>query len=229
MKQQSVLIVEDEEDLADLLKDYLVASEYDAHIISDGSLVEDHFDTHGADLILLDIQLPNKNGLDICKAIRTKSEVPIVFVTARIEEIDRLIGLEIGADDYICKPFSPREVVARVKTILRRVEKPATESDDESIITLNKDTLFLHIGDEQIELTKTESNLFELLFSAPGKIFSREQILEHIYSDYRVVSSRTVDSHIKKLRKKIAQAYPSEEIIVSIYGVGYKYEPPTQD
>ncbi len=225
--KKHILIVEDEPDLASLIQDYLVASNYSNHIISRGGHVIDYIKQQPVDLILLDVQLPEVNGFDLCKEIRGMSNVPIIFITARVEEVDRLLGLELGGDDYLCKPFSPKELIARIKTILRRINIQKTNSHQESHIVLDEERLTLQIYTNEIELTKTEANLFKLLFDAPGKIFSREKILDSIYTDYRVVSNRTVDSHIKKLRKKIHEAYPEKELILSIYGVGYKFENPT--
>ena len=224
-KQPHVLIVEDEADLAHLLADYVSASGFTFKIFHSGEHVIEYCQEHTPDLMLLDIQLPVLNGFEICKELRTFSDLPVVFITSRVDESERLKGLELGADDYICKPFSPKEVVARIKAILRRANKSTVEHQHN--IFLDEDKLLLSIYSNKVELTKTEANLFSLLYNEPGKIFGREQIVDKIYSDYRVVSNRTVDSHIKKLRKKIVDAYPEKELIVSIYGVGYKYEDPS--
>lgn len=221
-EKKHILVVEDEVDLANLVKDYLQASEFTAEIFHSGIAVTDYVKAHTVDLILLDIQLPGKNGLDLCREIREFSNVPIFFITARIEEVDRLLGLELGADDYICKPFSPREVVARAKSLFRRLSPPATQDLD---IQLDEERLILNLNGHKIELTKVEAALFNLLFASPGKIYSRSKIVDSIYSDYRIVSDRTVDSHIKKLRKKIAAVFDEKELIISIYGAGYKFEP----
>lgn len=222
-----ILIVEDEPDLANLLNDYVAAAGYSTHIIMHGEKVEPWVDEHQPDLIVLDLMLPGKNGLDICKDIRSKSQVPIIMTTAKVEEIDRLLGLELGADDYICKPYSPREVVARVKTVLRRfdITHQKIETPDGMSVDINPDKLHLSINGTSVELTQIELNLFKLLYDEPGKIFSRQHILDNIYQDYRIVSDRTVDSHIKKLRKKLNDAIPNNDLIKSIYGVGYKFEP----
>ena len=224
-----ILIVEDQIDLASLIQDYLMASDYTSEIISRGGQVLQYIQNHHVDLLLLDVQLPEINGFELCKQIRETSDLPIIFITARVEEVDRLLGLELGGDDYLCKPFSPKELIARIKTILRRIsiQSHHVAAEETKGIILDEDRLILSIFSSKIELTKTEANLFKLLFDSPGKIFSREKILDSIYSDYRVVSNRTVDSHIKKLRKKIYEAYPKKELILSIYGVGYKFEPPT--
>ncbi len=226
-EQKAVLIVEDEPDLAGLLEQYISNAGYPTKVIGDGAAVEPWLAQHDAQLIVLDLMLPGKSGLDICKAIRQHSAVPIIITTAKVEEIDRLLGLELGADDYICKPYSPREVVARIKTVLRRVNgEPSgvVEQPQEALITIDPERLSIRLADNSVELTQIELNLFTLLYSEPGRIFSRQHILDNIYHDYRIVSDRTVDSHIKKLRKKLHDAAPALDLIKSIYGVGYKFE-----
>ncbi len=220
-----ILIVEDEPDLAQLVQDYLSAAEFDSHIIAKGDEVEPWLESNNVDLILLDLMLPGKSGLDICKDIRNHSEkqqIPIIMVTAKVEEIDRLLGLELGADDYVCKPCSPREIVARVKAVLRRMQ--STPQVQRSGVELNDDSQQVTVDGQTAELTTIEYSLLKLLYSEPGKIFSRQFIMDNIYSDYRVVSDRTVDSHVKKLRKKLQDLSPEKEVIHSVYGAGYKYE-----
>jgi len=165
--------------------------------------------------------LPGKDGITVCKELRQFSNIPIVMVTARIEEVDRLLGLELGADDYICKPFSPREVVARVKAILRRVSNNNQSADN--TIMMNEETLQTSISGHQIELTAIEFRLLHTMVKRPGRIFSRAQLLDNLYDDSRIVSDRTIDSHIKKLRKKIAN-HIEQEVVHSIYSVGYKFQ-----
>ena len=167
--------------------------------------------------------LPGKNGLDVCKALRAAgSRAAIVMVTARVEEIDRLLGLELGADDYICKPFSPREVVARVKAVLRRTHGAATAVEND--LVLDDAGWRATLGGRDLGLTAVEYQLLKVLAARPGRIFSREQLMDAMYRDARVVSDRTVDSHIKKLRRKVSEVSPEREIIHSVYGVGYKFE-----
>ena len=225
--KNTILIIEDEPDLANLLKEYLNTDGYNTHVINDGLAAQAWIDENQPSLIVLDLMLPGKNGLEICKDVRKNSAVPIIMTTAKVEEIDRLLGLELGADDYICKPYSPREVVARVKTVLRRLDVNQDSQNQNAALTilLDADSLNISINKATIELTKIELNLFKLLYDEPGKIFSRQQILDNIYHDYRIVSDRTVDSHIKKLRKKLNDVAPNSDIIKSIYGMGYKFEP----
>lgn len=221
---ERLLVVEDEVKLAGLLRDYLVQEGYDVAVLHRGDEVEEWVRAHGADLVLLDLMLPGKNGLDICKALRaSSSDIAIIMVTARVEEIDRLLGLELGADDYICKPFSPREVVARVKAVLRR-GKRGEATPQQTGLVLDDAGYKATIGGKDLGLTAVEYQLLKVLVSQPGRIYSRDQLMDAMYRDERVVSDRTVDSHVKKIRKKISDVLPDREIIHSVYGVGYKYE-----
>lgn len=217
-----ILVVEDEIKIAELLKDYLLQANFTPWLLHEGTDVVQQVKANMPDLILLDLMLPGKDGMSICKEIRAFSNVPILMVTAKVEEIDRLIGLELGADDYICKPFSPREVIARIKTVLRRSSQTENVSQDKGF-NLSEDTYQLTFQDETITLTAIEFNILKVLTKEPGRIFSRGQLIDHIYQDHRVVSERTVDSHIKKLRKKLHEAHPEIDIIQSVYSVGYKF------
>ncbi|BHH86047.1 response regulator [Desulforhopalus sp. 52FAK] len=219
--KQKILIVEDEKRLADLHRDYLQKSGYETEWLEDGDEVVAWVKQNSPDLILLDLMLPGKDGLDICKELRSFSSVSIIMVTARVEEIDRLLGLEFGADDYICKPFSPREVVARVKAVLRRGQ-PMGSTDE--LLALDEDCYLATIKGKKLDLTAVEFQLLSILAGRPGQIFSRDQLMERIYNDERIVCDRTIDSHIKKLRKKIAMVAPGLDLIRSVYSVGYKYE-----
>jgi two-component system response regulator BaeR len=217
-----ILVVEDEPKLASLLADYLRASSFEPHCLENGMDVVPWVREHGPDLILLDLMLPGRDGVEICADIRTFSTVPIIMVTARIEEIDRLLGLEIGADDYICKPFSPREVVARVKAVLRRTQGGQTL--EESGLTLDENRWRATLKGRDLGLTAVEFKLLQFLAANPGRIFERQQLMDRIYPDERVVSERTIDSHIKKLRKKLQTADPKASLIHAVYSVGYKFE-----
>jgi two-component system response regulator BaeR len=217
-----VLVVEDEQKIAGLLRDYLAQEGYETHVLDRGDEVEAWMRANGADVVLLDVMLPGKSGLEVCKALRTFSDASIIMVTARVEEIDRLLGLELGADDYICKPFSPREVVARVKAQLRRAKRQGAPVD--AGLVLDEAGYRASIGGRDLGLTAVEFQLLKVLAARPGRIFSRDQLIDAMYRDERVVADRTVDSHVKKLRKKIADVLPDREIIHSVYSVGYKYE-----
>ncbi len=218
----TVLIVEDEQKLAELLRDYLHKAGFETCCLGDGGDVVPWMRERMPDLVLLDLMLPGRDGLEVCKEIRTFSSVPIIMVTARIEEIDRLLGLELGADDYICKPFSPREVVARVKTVLRRTGGGLTIHAEG--LVLDEPRLQAKLNGHDLELTAVEFKLLQFLVANHGRIYGRQQLMDRIYADQRIVSDRTIDSHIKKLRRKIEDAQPGAEIIHSVYGVGYKFE-----
>ncbi len=217
-----ILVVEDEPKLASLLADYLRASSFEPHCLENGMDVVPWVREHRPELVLLDLMLPGRDGMEICADIRTFSTVPIIMVTARIEEIDRLLGLEIGADDYICKPFSPREVVARVKAVLRRTQGGQTL--EASGLTLDEHRWRATLNGRDLGLTAVEFKLLQFLAANPGRIFGRQQLMDRIYPDERVVSERTIDSHIKKLRKKLQTADPKANLIHAVYSVGYKFE-----
>jgi two-component system response regulator BaeR len=225
---KQIVIVEDEVGLAELLRDYLKDAGYDTFMLHEGTGVVAWVREHAPDMILLDLMLPGKNGLDICKEIRAFSNVPIIMTTARVEEIDRLLGLELGADDYVCKPYSPREVVARVKTVLRRVVPVNSETAaSQAGIVLDEARFLVMIrGVPMEDLTPVEFRLFKTLLAQPGRVFSRDRLIDSLYTDQRVVSDRTVDTHVKNLRRKLEARLPGQEIIHSIYGVGYKLELP---
>jgi two-component system response regulator BaeR len=216
-----ILIVEDEPKLAALLADYLRASGYEPQILADGREVVPAVRAAPPDLILLDLMLPGRDGLEVCRELRTFTTVPIVMVTARVEEVDRLLGLELGADDYICKPFSPREVVARVRAILRRVGRGVVPIAALGL-TIDETHYRAEFQGLALDLTPVEFRLLKTLAASPGRVYSRQQLLDNLYADHRVVTDRTVDSHIKNLRRKLQQAHPEQDPIQSIYGVGYK-------
>ena len=221
----TILLVEDEPRVAQLLNDYLHQAGFVTHHLADGSTVEAWVRQHQPDLVVLDLMLPGKDGMAICRALRVFSAVPIIMLTARVEEIDRVLGLEFGADDYICKPFSPREVVARVKAVLRRSEQ-APASVPSGGIQLDEARYVAQLDGQNLDLTAVEFQLLNLMFKKPGQLFSRRQLMDSLYADQRIVADRTIDSHIKKLRKKIARVNATREFIHSVYGVGYKYEMP---
>jgi two-component system response regulator BaeR len=219
----TVLIVEDEPKIASLLADYLRArGGFRTQILERGDLVLQHFRKERPDLILLDLMLPGLEGIEVCKQIRAESTVPIIMVTARVEEIDRLLGLELGADDYICKPFSPREVVARVKAVLRRSD-PEYFRSERGGLEIDNDRFIARYMGRVLHLTPVEFALLKSLSTYPGRVFSRDQLMNEMYTDYRVVSDRAVDTHIKNLRKKLKKAADGKEMIESVYGLGYRF------
>lgn len=221
-----ILIVEDEEKLASIMADYLQQAGYQTSILFDGFEVISTVKNNKIDLVLLDIMLPVKDGLTLCRELREFSDIAIIMLTAKVEEIDRLLGLELGADDYICKPYSPREVVARVKTILRRMspheQRRLSGENSDNILMLDSDTYQAKIYQQVVELTAIEFNLLKILSNKPGRIYSRAQLIDLVYQDHRVVSERTIDSHINKLRKKLNEIQTDKELVQSVYSVGYK-------
>lgn len=226
--QRTALIIEDEPKLATLLSDYLTQSNYLSHCLYEGTGAVAWIKQNSPDVVLLDLMLPGESGLDVCREIRTFSKVPIIILTARIEEIDRLIGLELGADDYMCKPYSPREVIARINAIFRRME---FSEEEQSAPQQNYRGIFIDekrfkclVGDEEIELTPVEMRLLTRMLQNPGQVFNRDQLTEYIYPDKRIVSDRTINSHIKNLRAKLNGTEQLGDLIHSIYGVGYKLE-----
>lgn len=218
-----ILIVEDELKLANLLKDYLVASEFDCDIVLRGDEAMAAFSANNYQFVLLDLMLPGIDGLTLCRQIRQVSAVPIIILTAKVEEIDRLLGLELGADDYICKPYSPREVVARVKAVLRRVVGHDIEPVNSEIM-IEQEKMRVSWQGSDLQFTAIEFNLFSVMYHSPSRIYNRDQLMQAMYQDNRVVSPRSIDSHIKKLRKKINVVTNNQDWVKSVYGVGYKFE-----
>jgi len=218
-----ILIVEDEQKIAALLHDYLEKAGYSTSILSRGDQVLAWLKRNPPNLMLLDIMLPGMDGIEICREARKFSTVPIIMITAKVEEVDRLIGLEIGADDYICKPFSPREVVARVKAVLRRTHpEPAGKQLTVGPLVLDESTYQAKIGGSDLELTPSEFRLLQVFMSQPARVFSRDELLVRAQGYDCEGYDRTIDSHIKNLRKKIAIHLPDQEVINTVYGVGYK-------
>ncbi|MBT8047677.1 MAG: response regulator [Xanthomonadales bacterium] len=219
-----ILIVEDEPKIAALLEDYLRdIGGFATQTVDRGDRVLNQIRSHPPDLVLLDLMLPGLDGIEVCKQLRAESTVPIIMVTARVDEIDRLLGLELGADDYICKPFSPREVVARVKAVLRRSEISA-DSDESGGVEIDEEKFSARYGGNDLGLTPVEFALLKMLSANPGRVFSRDQLMNGMYPDYRVVSDRAVDTHVKNLRRKLQHAAGGKDIIRSVYGLGYRFE-----
>lgn len=223
----TILVVEDEHTIAEILADYLRQAGFRPLHMDDGAQALQHVRHDPPDLILLDVMLPGLDGLAMCREIRKFSRVPVIMVSARAEEEDRLVGLELGADDYVCKPFSPREVVARVISVLRRTSpQPAPESKPlpRPVILINDDSQRITINGQYLDLTPTQFRLLRLLASHPGRVYSRSQILDLAYDQDQDVSDRIIDTHIKNIRRKIAAILPDIEAIHAVYGVGYRFE-----
>lgn len=213
-----ILIIEDEAALAAVLHDYLQQAGMETKIIAEGHGAAAEILSGHHDLVLLDLMLPGKDGLVICREVRQSSDIPIIMLTARVEEIDRLLGLELGADDYLCKPYSPREVIARIKTIFRRIDRPAT-----AVVPGRRLVMDAERWTATLELTTREFRLLEALHARPGRVFSRAQLLDQTFPDDADVIDRTIDSHVKNIRSKIKNM-SGWELIRSVYGVGYAFD-----
>lgn len=229
MKNNTVFIVDDEPKITQIIEDFLRAEGFDTEVLHDGEHAVEKILGSDPALVILDLMLPNKDGLTICKEIRQESIVPIIMLTARVDEIDRLLGLNLGADDYVCKPFSAREIVARVKAILRRVEHLKETKTDSGLsyknISIDLDRYQCKVSGQIVNFTPVEFRLLAALVERPGTVMSRDKLMNKCYEDERVVSDRTIDSHMKNLRSKLNEAIGADEqILHSVYGVGYKVE-----
>lgn len=233
-----ILVVEDEPKLAALLADYLRAAGMEPVTVHDGAGALPAFTQHQPALVLLDLNLPGLDGVSVCRALRATSTVPVIMMTARVDEVDRLLGLDAGADDYICKPYSPREVVARVKAQLRRagwaqagaVAAPVDRTEAgtaDPALDIDLHHWRVRVNDEPLDLTPAEVRLLHALHAAPGRVFSRQQLLDHLHDDGRAVTDRVIDSHVRNLRRKLAGASAGNDPIRSVYGVGYAFEWPS--
>ena len=234
LKPPRVLIVEDEPDIASVLADYLRLEHCETQVVHDGLAAMQMILGNPPDLVLLDLMLPGLDGLGILRNMRAQeprqAPIPIIMITARVEEVDRLIGLNLGADDYICKPFSPREVVARVKAVLRRT-RPGTAGEPASADVTHSLPAVLEpwlspAGTPPSSFTRKETQLLQILARQPGRVFSRGQLLACVYADELDANERAVDSHIKNLRRKMAALLSGHEWIRSVYGVGFCLEIP---
>lgn len=225
--QQTVLVVEDEEDIASVLLDYLRFHGYAAEHLRDGLEAIAHIARQPPDLLLLDVMLPGCDGFAVLQAVQASRPMPTIMLTARVEEVDRLLGLDCGADDYICKPFSPREVVSRVRAVLRRAARasvgaaPATPT-----LLLDGARRRASLYGQSLQLTGKEFDILQILHSSPGRVYSRTQLLELAYAGELDANERAVDSHVKNLRRKFALADPGHEWFRSVYGVGFALDDP---
>lgn len=217
---RKILIAEDEDKIATLVSEYLRAAGYECACVADGDQVLPRLSAERFDLLLLDVMLPGKDGMQVLRGLRAASDLPVIMLTARVEEIDRLLGLELGADDYICKPFSPREVVARVRALLRRVHGTPQRAP----FVLDAETQRVRVNGHPISLTPSEFRLLSTLMAQPGRVYSRDRLLDLLHADLRDVGDRAVDSHIKNLRRKLEDFLPGAPCIHSVYGVGYRFE-----
>jgi two-component system response regulator BaeR len=219
MSLARILVVEDEPDLAAIVADYARAAGYETTILGDGAQALAALRADVPDLVVLDLMLPGLDGVALCRAVRAFSDVPILMVTARVAEADRLLGLGIGADDYLCKPFSPRELVARIGVILRRARR---EDAVPPAIAVDAAARVVRIRGAALALTPTEYGLFAALAQRPGAVWTRAQLLDALRADALGVSDRAIDSHVKNLRRKIELALPGVSVVESVYGLGYR-------
>ena len=229
MNTQRILVVDDEPQVLEVLKLYLTRDGFRVNIAADGQAALAEFETHAPDLIVLDLMLPKVEGLEVFRRIRAKHATPIIMLTAKGDELDRVVGLELGADDYIVKPFSPREVVARVKNVLRRAVSTPVEDDAEKPVVngeleIDPRTRLVQVGVRRVELTGKEFDLLYFLAQHPGQVFTRAQLLDRVWGYEFFGDASTVTVHIRRLREKI-EANPAEpQYLATVWGVGYKFE-----
>lgn len=222
-----VLIVEDEAKIASLMESFLQTEGYDCLTATDGKSALQLYTKHKPDIVILDWMLPQLNGLDTCRQLRQLGSPGIIMVTAKSEETDKIVGLEMGADDYLTKPFSLRELSARIRSLLRRMNRNAGDGTGSVLrrgdLTIHEESLQVFKGDVELHLTPTEFKLLHLLASKPGRVYTRMQLLQHAFEEEFIVDERTVDSHISKLRKKIEEGGRSSDYIQTVYGFGYRF------
>jgi DNA-binding response OmpR family regulator len=221
---KKILIVDDEKKIVDIIKAYLEKDGFQVVTAYDGKQALVAVKMEHPDLLVLDLMLPDVSGWDVCRAVRKESSLPIIMLTARDETTDKIIGLEMGADDYVTKPFDPKELVSRIRAVLRRSENvrasTRTLSIGELLIDVDKRTL--HVSTKVVELTQFEFDILRVLAESPGRVYSRLQLLDKIQDDAYEGYERTIDSHIKNLRKKIEPDPEHPRYILTVYGVGYK-------
>lgn len=219
---RQVLVVEDDSKIAQLLLDYLRSDGFEASAIGNGQVALAQIERSPPAVIILDLMLPGLDGIAVCRAVRQFSDVPFLMLTARVDEVDRLLGLDSGADDYVCKPFSPREVVARVRALVRRSDGRVSAAPQAWVV--DEAGLRISWRGQWLPLTPLEYRMLRLLLSRPGRVFARAQLLDSVHDDLRDVSDRAIDSHVKNLRRKIAQVLDGRAVIHSVYGIGYRFE-----
>jgi len=220
-----ILVVDDEPKIVQLARDYLVHAGYQVVAARDGKTALEAYRTRKPDLIVLDLGLPHMDGLDVTRVLRKESNVPIIMLTARSEESDKLVGLEIGADDYITKPFSPKELVARVRTVLRRVENSSTGTDiiRQGLLEMDLQKMVAALDGQPLDLTPTEFQILAVMARQPGRVFTRSQLLDAVHGVAFESYERAIDTHIKNIRRKIEPDSHSPRYILMVYGVGYKF------
>ncbi|MEW6524093.1 MAG: response regulator transcription factor [Bacillota bacterium] len=221
-----ILVVDDEPYIRELVRLYLMREGYDVLEATDGDMALEQALTGGVDLVILDIMLPGRDGWEVCRQLRAQSDVPVIILSARGEEIDRILGLEMGADDYLTKPFSPRELVSRVKAVLRRTLRPQNTQDDLVFanFSLNLPARELVVKGRAVPCPAREFDLLAFLAARPGRVFTREQLLEQVWGYEYFGDARTVDVHVRRLREKIEPIPEEPRYLVTVWGVGYKFQ-----
>ncbi len=224
---KTILVVDDEPKIVQIARDYLQHSGFAVLTASDGKEALATFRAHRPDLIVLDLGLPEMDGLDVTRAIRKEASTPIIMLTARGEETDKLIGLELGSDDYIVKPFSPKELVARVRAVLRRTEAQSTQTNKDVLrvadVSIDLPRMSVTVAEKPIELTHTEFQLLTTMAQQPGRLFTRSQLLDAVRGVAFESYERAIDAHIKNIRRKMEQDPREPRYILTVYGVGYKF------
>jgi two-component system response regulator RegX3 len=222
-----VLVVEDEESFSDALSFMLRREGYEVGVAADGASALDEFDRHGADLVLLDLMLPGISGTEVCRTLRQRSAVPIIMVTAKDGEVDKVVGLELGADDYVTKPFSSRELVARIRAVLRRRGEPEEMLPsilEAGPVRIDVDRHVVAVRGETIPMPLKEFDLLELLVRNAGRVLTRGQIIDRVWGSDYVGDTKTLDVHVKRLRAKIEEDPRNPALILTVRGLGYKFE-----
>ncbi|MCD4786451.1 MAG: response regulator transcription factor [Candidatus Eremiobacteraeota bacterium] len=226
MPKEKILVVDDEKNIVELVKYNLEKEGYEVLTAYDGIQAVERARLDKPDLVILDIMLPGQGGLEVCRILRKETRIPIIMATAKGEEIDKILGLELGADDYVTKPFSPRELVARVKAVLRRTSAKAEEKDelifDQLSVNLIKHEI--HVRGKEVDLKPKEFDLLKLLSTNPGKVFTREFLLEQLWGYDYLGDTRTVDVHMRRLRQKIEKEPSSPRFLKTVHGIGYKFQ-----
>lgn len=237
MSQPTILIVEDEESFIDALQIGLSREGFEVHVATDGVMALERFEQVLPDLVLLDVMLPRISGIDVCRQIRATSAVPIIMVTAKASEIDTVVGLEVGADDYVAKPYRIRELIARIRALLRRsaadptgeIDVPVDSAIRVGTVVLDPDEHRVTVDGEDVSLPLKEFEVLHLLLANAGRVMTRETLIDRVWGADYVGDTKTLDVHIKRLRSKVEDTPGSPQRIVTIRGLGYKYERPTAD
>lgn len=226
MAKEKILVVDDERNIVELLKYNLEKEGYEVLSAYDGFEAVNLAKQDRPDLIILDIMLPGQGGLEVCRILRKETKIPIIMATAKGEEIDKILGLELGADDYVTKPFSPRELVARVKAVLRRTSSKAEEKDELAFedLTINLVKHEIRLKGEEVDLKPKEFDLLKLLATNPGKVFTRDFLLEQLWGYDYLGDTRTVDVHMRRLRQKIEEDAANPRFLKTVHGIGYKFQ-----